>query len=167
MDRFLRFADRISQGAAALSGLILAAMALLILVEIILWNTLEKTTLIADEYSAYGLAAITFLGAGYCLKERGHIRITLVLGLLPPTLARIITALATALTTMFMAYLWWYLFLMVRSSYRYHSTSGTLTNTLLWVPQAVMLVGAGCFLLQLVATTIAACAAVRSGREVL
>jgi TRAP-type C4-dicarboxylate transport system permease small subunit len=44
---------------------------------------LEKTTLIADEYSAYGLAAIIFLGAGYCLKEKGHIRITLVLGFCP------------------------------------------------------------------------------------
>ncbi len=167
MDRFFRLADRISQGAAALSALILAAMALLILVEIILWNTLEKTTLIADEYSAYGLAAITFLGAGHCLKERAHIRITLVLGLLPPAVARVITALATALTTVFMGYLWWYLFLMVRSSYRYHSTSGTLTNTLLWIPQAIMLVGAACFLLQLVATTIATFAAIRSQEKVL
>ncbi len=167
MARFIRFAERVSQAAAVLSALILAGMALLILVEIVLWNTLEKTTLIADEYSAYGLAAITFLGAGYCLKERGHIRITLVLGLLPPLPARIISALATALTTVFMGYLWWYLYLMVRSSYRYHSTSGTLTNTLLWIPQALMLAGATAFLLQLAATTVAACVAVRSGEEVL
>ncbi len=142
-------------------------MAVLILLEIFLWNTLEKTTLIADEYSAYGLAAIIFLGAGYCLKERGHIRITLVLGLLPAKLVRIISFLATGLSTLFMGYLWYYLYLMVRSSIRYGSTSGTLTNTPLWIPQALMLVGAACFLLQLVATSLATFQAISSKEEVL
>ena len=152
---------------AALAALTLGAMAVLILVEIFLWNTLGKTTLIADEYSAYGLGAIILLGGGYCLKEKGHIRITLILGLLPVKIANIIGALATALTTVFMGYLWWYLFLMVRSSLRYQSTSGTLTNTLLWIPQAVMLIGAACFFLQLLALTLAACRAVRTGKTVL
>ncbi len=163
--RILRAIDRFSRAMAGISAVILAAMALLILVEIILWNSLEKTTLIADEYSAYGLAAITFLGAGYCLKEKGHIRITLVLGLLPPRSARIISAVATALTTIFMGYLWWYLLLMVRSSCRYHSTSGTLTNTLLWIPQALMLAGATAFLLQLAATAVKAFLALGSDEE--
>jgi len=58
---------------------LLGLMSVLILVEIFLWNIFEATTLIADEYSAYGLATIIFLGSGYCLKEKGHIRITLVL----------------------------------------------------------------------------------------
>jgi TRAP-type C4-dicarboxylate transport system permease small subunit len=159
--------NRLSNLMAALAALILGAMALLILVEIFLWNTMEKTTLIADEYSAYGLGAIIFLGAGYCLKEKGHIRITLVLGLLPVKVASIIRVLATALTTVFMGYLWWYLLLMVRSSLRYHSTSGTLTNTLLWIPQAVMLAGAACFFLQLFAMTLAALQAVKTGKSVL
>ncbi len=128
----------------------------MILLEILLWNLFEKTTLIADEYCAYGLAAIIFLGAGYCLKEKGHIRITLVLGFLPPKLARVIAFAATVLTTVFMGYLWWYLFMMVRSAYRYGSTSGTLTNTPLWIPQTLMLVGAACFLLQFVGTSVQA-----------
>ena len=101
---------------ANISAVILGLMTLLILVEIFLWNAFEKTTLIADEYSAYGLAAIIFLGAGYCLKEKGHIRITLVLGFLPGTVSRIITFIATLITTAFMGYLWWYLFKMVKSA---------------------------------------------------
>ncbi|HHD64786.1 MAG TPA: TRAP transporter small permease [Desulfobulbaceae bacterium] len=167
MNLFIRMIGRLSRLMAGLSALVLGAMALLILIEIVLWNTLQKTTLIADEYSAYGLAAITFLGAGYCLKERGHIRITLVLGLLPDYLARSITALATALTTAFMGYLWWYLFLLVRSSLHYHSTSGTLTNTVLWIPQGLMLLGATCFLLQLAATTCETFLAIGTGKRVL
>lgn len=150
-----------------MSALVLAAMAMLILLEIFLWNLFEKTTLVSDEYSAYGLAAIIFLGAGHCLKEKGHIRITLVLALLPNKVTRVINFLATALTTIFMGYLWYYLFLMVRSSIRYGSTSGTLTNTPLWIPQMFMLVGAACFLLQLVATGMATWQAISTDEEVL
>lgn len=154
MNRLIKGLERISDWMAYTAAVTLGLMTVLILVEILLWNTLQKTTLIADEYSAYGLAAIIFLGAGYCLKEKGHIRITLVLGFLPRRVAQVITFLATGVTTAFMGYLWWYLFLMVRSTHRYGSTSGTLTNTLLWIPQAIMLVGAAGFLAQLVGTTL-------------
>jgi len=167
MTKTINFINRISTLMASISAIILALMAILILLEIFLWNTLQKTTLIADEYSAYGLAAIIFLGAGYCLKEKDHIRITLILGLLPKKIQAIICFLATALTTIFMGYLWYYLLLMVRGSIRYHSTSGTLTNTPLWIPQLLMLIGAFCFLLQLIAATLATYQAISTGKEVL
>jgi len=89
MNTLVRLADNLSDLMAKLSAVILGLMTLLILIEIFIWNLFEKTTLIADEYSAYGLAAIIFLGCGYCLKEKGHIRITLVLGFLPPKLTRV------------------------------------------------------------------------------
>ncbi|HID03674.1 MAG TPA: TRAP transporter small permease [Desulfocapsa sulfexigens] len=166
MNTFVRIINKLSDIMAVFSAIILGLMATLILLEIFLWNTLQKTTLIADEYSAYGLATIIFLGAGYCLKEKGHIRITLVLGLLPESLTRVIAFIATTLTTVFMGYLWYYLFLMVRSSIRYSSTSGTLTNTPLWIPQLIMLIGAACFLLQLMATSLATFQAISSKEEV-
>ncbi|MDJ0781270.1 MAG: TRAP transporter small permease [Desulfosarcinaceae bacterium] len=167
MKTMIRLVDGLSDWMARFSAVILGLMCLLILVEILLWNTLQKTTLIADEYAAYGLAAIIFMGAGYCLKERGHIRITLVLHFLPVRLAESIACLATVLTTAAMGYLWWYLFKMVSATYRYQSTSGTLTNTPLWIPQLLMLVGATGLLIQLAATTLKATAAIGSGEEVL
>lgn len=167
MNPIVRLTETISQWAVRVSAVILGLMTVLILVEILLWNTVEKTTLIADEYSAYGLAAIIFLGAGYCLKERGHIRITLVLGLLPDKLARVITCAATGVTTIFMGYLWWRLFKMVASTLRYQTTSGTLTHTPLWMPQTLMLIGAACFLLQFIGTTVKTYQAIGSGEEVV
>jgi len=149
------------------SAVLLGLMAILILVEIALWNLFEKTTLIADEYCAYGLAAIIFLGAGYCLKERGHIRITLLLGFLPEKLSRIITFIATGITTAFMGYLWWYLLKMVKASIHYNSTSGTLTHTPLWIPQTIMLIGAACFFIQLIAVTIRTYQAIGTGEVVV
>lgn len=167
MNRFVKLSDTLSDLMANISAVILGLMTLLILVEIFLWNTLEKTTLIADEYSAYGLAAIIFLGAGYCLKEKGHIRITLVLGFLRGRLARIITFIATLATTVFMGYLWWYLLKMVKSAIRYESTSGTLTNTPIWIPQALMLIGAAAFFIQLAATCVKTYAAIKTREEVV
>lgn len=167
MNRFATIIERISDGAARVSAIVLGLMTVLILIEILLWNTASKTTLIADEYSAYGLALIIFLGSGYCLKEQGHIRITLVLGLLPQKLARVITFVATIITTLFLGYLWWYLFKMVQSTVRYNTTSGTLTNTPLWIPQTLMLIGAACFLIQLAGTCARTYEAIGSGKEVV
>lgn len=167
MKTMVCFIESLSNWSARISAVLLGLMTLLILVEITLWNLFEKTTLIADEYCAYGLAAIIFLGAGYCLKERGHIRITLVLGFLPEKLSRSITFIATGMTTLFMGYLWWYLLRMVKATIRYQSTSGTLTNTPLWIPQTVMLIGAACFFLQLAATTVKTYDAIGSGEEVV
>ena len=167
MNFFVKLANGLSEIAAVISAIILGLMTALILVEITIWNLFEKTTLIADEYSAYGLAAIIFLGAGYCLKEKGHIRITLVLGFLPEQLTRIIVCIATWTTTVFMGYLWWHLLRMVQSALRYESTSGTLTNTPLWIPKAVMLAGAACFFIQLLAVSIQSVKAIQTGEEVV
>ncbi len=167
MNKFVKLSNSLSDFMANVSAVILGLLTLLILVEISLWNLFEKTTLIADEYSAYGLAAIIFLGAGFCLKEKGHIRITLILGFLPEKLARIITFIATLITTVFMGYLWWYLFKMVKSAIRYESTSGTLTNTPLWIPQTIMLIGAACFFIQLLATSIKTFGAIKTKEEVV
>ncbi|MFH1985055.1 MAG: TRAP transporter small permease [Pseudomonadota bacterium] len=167
MQTVIRWIEYISDWSARISAVLLGLMTVLILVEIFLWNIFEKTTLIADEYCAYGLAAIIFMGAGYCLKEKGHIRITLVLGFLPERLSRSIAVAATAMTTAFCGYLWWYLYKMVASAYRYDSTSGTLTNTPLWIPQTFMLAGAACFVLQLAATTMKTFRAVSTGEEVI
>jgi TRAP-type C4-dicarboxylate transport system permease small subunit len=167
MHRIVRLTEKLSDWMAGISAVMLALMTLLILVEILLWNALNKTTLIADEYCAYGLAAIIFMGAGYCLKEKGHIRITLILSFMPKRMAAILTFVATAVTTAFMGYLWWYLFKMVQSTIRYHSTSGTLTQTPLWIPQTLMLVGAACFLIQLAGITLKTFAAIGTQEEVV
>ena len=89
MNTIVRVIESLSDWMAWISGIMLGLMTLLILAEIFLWNVFKKTTLIHDEYCAYGLAAIIFMGAGYCLKEKGHIRITLVLGFLPSFLCHL------------------------------------------------------------------------------
>ena len=56
---------------------------------------------------------------------------------------------------------------MVKATVKYQSTSGTLTNTPLWVPQTVMLIGATVFLLQLLGTTFKTFQAIHTGEDVV
>ncbi|MBS1256685.1 MAG: hypothetical protein MAG581_02511 [Deltaproteobacteria bacterium] len=154
MERLLHFVDKLNRGMALVAAVMLGLTVLLILLEIFLWNAFKSTTLIADEYSAYALAILVFWGAGYTLREGGHIRIELILSKLSQPLANWIEFLATSTATCFMAYLLYYLCRMVFSTWSYASTSGTLTNTPIWVPQFIMVLGATAFFMQLVATMI-------------
>ncbi|MCG8642127.1 MAG: TRAP transporter small permease [Desulfobacterales bacterium] len=154
MKKILDGIDRLSDWMVRLAAVVLGMIILLILAEIFLWNTLEISTMIADEYSAYGLAAIVFLGAGYTLKENGHIRITLIVNHVPQKLSRLLNRLSATVSTVFMGYLLFYLFKMISGTFRYQTTSGTLTNTSIWIPQAIMFIGAVTFFIQLVGTTI-------------
>ncbi|MCG8339354.1 MAG: TRAP transporter small permease [Proteobacteria bacterium] len=156
MKQLLKAIDRINDAFAYLAAFILAAIVLLILFEIFLWNAFEVSTIIADEYSAYGLAALVFLGAGYTLRKDGHIRITLIVNHVPPGFSSFLKKLAPTVSTIFMAYLLYYLYRMIAATFRYETTSGTLTETPIWIPQAIMFVGAVAFFLQLVAVTIRA-----------
>lgn len=156
MEKLLKFIDRLNNLFAYLAAFILAAIVLLILLEITLWNLFQVSTIIADEYSAYGLAALVFLGAGYTLRTNGHIKITLIVNHVTPQLSRFLKILAPTVSTAFMAYLLYYLYKMTAATFRYQTTSGTLTDTLLWIPQAVMLTGVVAFFLQLIAVTLRA-----------
>ncbi len=154
MGNIIATIDCLSEFMAKLSALVLGLMTGLILLEIFLWNLFKKTTLIADEYSAYGLAALIFLGCGYTLKEKGHIRIELVLNLLPERLARFLKIIAGLVSTLLLGYITWQLGRMTFSAWHYGSTSGTLTATPLWVPQALSVIGAAMFTLQMAAETV-------------
>ena len=154
MGRIISIIDCLSDLLAKLSALVLGLMTCLILLEIFLWNIFKKTTLIADEYSAYGLAALIFLGCGYTLKEKGHIRIELILNLLPEGLARFLKIVAGSISTLLLGYITWQLGRMTFSAWHYGSTSGTLTATPLWVPQALIVIGAAMFTLQMAVETV-------------
>ncbi|MCU0560379.1 MAG: TRAP transporter small permease [Desulfobacterales bacterium] len=153
MPSLIRGIDQLSLLLARAAAVFLVLMALLILAEIFLWNLFGATTLIAEEYSSYLMAGMIFFGAGYCLREKGHIRISLLLHFLPLRLSRFLDFLACLVSTLFMGYLWWYLYKMLASAWRYSSMSGTLTRTPLSIPMMIVLLGATGFFFQLVAET--------------
>ena len=152
MEPILKGIDKLNSWMMYAAALILGGTVVLILLEIVLWNLTKTSTLITDEYSAYGLAVMVFWGAGYTLKEDGHIRITLLVNSMPKKVSWFVTVIATLASSAFMGYLLYYLYKMIAGTFRYETTSGTLTNTPIWIPQALMFLGAVAFFLQVIAS---------------
>ncbi len=78
MKNLVRYIDGCAGLGALLSGLFLVVGWLMIMAEIIMRSGFDETLLITDEYSGYLMCALTFCALSYTLREKGHIRMTLV-----------------------------------------------------------------------------------------
>ncbi len=140
-NRLLKGVEFLSAAGAALSGLTFVLMVLLILAEVFLRTFMEKSTLIASEYSGYALATMIYLGLGFTFKEGAHIRITFLgdrlKGLCRHILEICCTCVAGALCAMSSVFLWD----MVVVSQKRGAVAYTVAETPLWIPQAIILVG--------------------------
>ncbi len=81
--RLGRFIEGLANGFGYLSGWLVPLMMLLVVFEVFMRYALNRPPAIADEFSAYMLVALSYLGAAYTLKEKGHVRITALVSRLP------------------------------------------------------------------------------------
>lgn len=89
MPRLLeRICNVLSIASLVICAALVAIMALMVGLGAVARYTIAKPFPMVDEFGAYMLVAITYIGAGYVLRERGHIKIDVVTKMLP----RIITA---------------------------------------------------------------------------
>ncbi len=70
--------DFLSGLGGLLTGLMMCAGAGLIVTEIFYRGVLNRTIYVAEEYAGYLMAMLTFCALGYTLRERGHIRMTIL-----------------------------------------------------------------------------------------
>ncbi len=74
MTKLIRLIDKTSFVFGVIAGAMMLIGVLLVLTEIIVRAIFNSTLYITEEYTAYIMVAITFLGLSYTLKEKGHIR---------------------------------------------------------------------------------------------
>lgn len=152
MGRFVRIIDRITNVFATIAGIIMILGVALILTEIIARSFFNRTTYITDEYTAYFMAAMTFLGLAYTLKEKGHIRMTFLHKLIKRGKARffldlysfIIGLVVFAVITVVTFNLFW-------DSVLTSTRSMQISRTYLAIPQSAMPLGSLIIMLQFVA----------------
>ena len=65
------------------SGWLVPAMMLLVAVEVFMRYVLHDPAMVADEFSAYMLVGLSYLGLAYTWRQGGHVRITLLVSRLP------------------------------------------------------------------------------------
>jgi len=146
------------------AGIIFFLMVLL-LVEVLTRYILRSPLSIADEMGGYLLVSITFMGLAYTWKEKGHVRVSLLINRLPDKLAHLLRFITLILATVFTLPLIKACYDLISDSLLFESRSGSWLRTPLVYPQTFLLIGAVMLFLQLVAEIIKATIAMSKSEE--
>ena len=75
--------EKISNFFGYVSGWLVPCMMVLVAVEVFMRYVLHNPAMVADEFSAYMLVGLSYLGLAYTWRNGGHVRITLLVSRLP------------------------------------------------------------------------------------
>jgi TRAP-type C4-dicarboxylate transport system permease small subunit len=146
------------------AGIIFFLMVML-LVEVLTRYILRSPLSVADEMGGYLLVAITFMGLAYTWKEKGHVRVSLLISRLPDKFGRQLRFITLILATVFTLPLIKACYDLISDSLLFESRSGSWLRTPLAYPQTILLIGATMLFLQLVAEIIKAIIAMDKSEE--
>lgn len=138
MLRLIDGACAVGAGVAAISA---ALLAVLFVVEVVATSFLSWSQPWAVEYSIYLQAFILFCGAGWALRQGGHIRVAILLQLAPPGVARTLDLAGTTFALGVIGYATYALIQQTARTIGFGSVSYYPMQTPLWVPQAVLTAG--------------------------
>ncbi len=105
-----------------------------------------------SEISGFLLVGASFLGLAYTFVHGGHIRVTLLIGRLPPAPRAWVEVFCLSVALALCAYLAWNLYWLLDDSITFNETSYGLLRIPLWIPQTAMLAGVLLFCLALIET---------------
>ncbi|WGF86460.1 TRAP transporter small permease [Marinivivus vitaminiproducens] len=134
-----RILDRLYLASGVLSGLFLMAIAVTIIAQVI--GRLFHVTVDSTETAGFCLAASTFLGLAYTFKTGGHIRVNLLLRVLPSRIRRIVEIGCVAVGTLAVGYTTYWAFDLVYFSFVYNEISPGLLAIPFWIPRSGMALG--------------------------
>ncbi len=83
MKRLGSFIARLVNISGHVFGWLVPIMILLILFEVFMRYVVGQPPIIAEEFGAYMLVALSYLGLAYTWREKGHVRITALVDRLP------------------------------------------------------------------------------------
>ncbi|SEL08571.1 TRAP transporter small permease subunit [Pacificibacter marinus] len=153
-----RAADVVSLIGAWIAGLCIVALTLLVLVDTALASLsrilpfLPNGTHIGWEYSAYFMGSAFLLGSGMTLRAGLQLRVELTMSSKRQWLTRMFETFSSLLGTVISTSLTIWLFNFTMRTYGYGEVSDSFTP--LWIPQAVLTLGAGVLAFQMIARLV-------------
>ena len=84
MHRLAELIDRLAFLGGYLSGWLVPSMMMLVVADVFMRYMMFRPLMVADEFSAYMLVALSYLGLAYTWREGGHVRIEILARRLPP-----------------------------------------------------------------------------------
>jgi TRAP-type C4-dicarboxylate transport system permease small subunit len=141
LNKLLQLTEFFSRICAWFCGLLLLGTVFLIAVEVMLRKFFAVSMGGADEISSYVLALVCTWSLGYTLFQRGHVRIDVLYCRLPVKLQAVLDILALAAFLLYMLFLSYFAFFVLKTSVLRGSTANTPLQTPLWIPQSLWFLG--------------------------
>jgi TRAP-type C4-dicarboxylate transport system permease small subunit len=164
MERFARIIDRITGFFGGVAGVFILLGVGLIITEIIARAGFSSTIYITAEYTAYFMVAITLLGLAIGLRDKSHIRVTLIHGIVKEGKPRFILDLISFIIGFIVFIFVTYAFIMFFwDAVVTGSRSMQLTRTYLAIPRFTLVLGSFLMTLQFLAEIIKLILAYRKG----
>ena len=151
MKRFIRSIDTLSGWIGGLAGVLLCLGLALVAAEIVLRTAFSRTLYVTDEYSGYLMCGLTFCGLAYTLRERGHIRMSLVHGIVKGRPRHLLDLICCLVGMIFALVLGWYTGHSFWDSLVTGAQSMQISATYLAIPQSFLPLGALMLALQFLA----------------
>lgn len=152
--------DALYRLAAGLAAACLVAIALLVLAQVLgrVIDGVRKAfgldplgLLVPSlaEIAGFLLVGASFLALAATLRRGDHIRVSILLQLVPKEIARYLNLWCLAVALGFAGYFTWHAAWLVYDSFIYSEVSFGIVPVPLWIPQTVMMIGIGVFTVSL------------------
>ena len=132
--------DTLYDTSAWIAALFMIALLVMVLLSI-LGRQLGFHVRGTDAYAGYAMAGAGFLALAHTLKRGEHIRVTLLLQALKPSMKRRLEIFALASAVLLSGLLAWFSASLSWQSYSIHDISTGNDATPLWIPQLAMAMG--------------------------
>lgn len=136
-----RFFDRLDRWLVALAAIILIGLGALMNIEIASRTLLSRSTQVSDEFSGYGLCAITMLCLVAAMRRERFLRVDGIVERLNPMLQRAAEIFGALIGLAVSAVLCWATGKLAWTSFQFDSRSIEMSQTPLAWPQALMPLG--------------------------
>jgi TRAP-type C4-dicarboxylate transport system permease small subunit len=148
MKAIINAIDRLSGFGGWTAGIFMVIALVIGISEIVTRYVFGKTLYIADEYSGYLMAMLTFLGLAYTLRERGHIRMMFLLHFLKGSRKVLYNMACMLVGFVFCMGLLWFTGVFFWDSVVNQTQSMQITETYMASPQVFLPIGSFFLLLQ-------------------
>jgi TRAP-type transport system small permease protein len=166
MNRLNSLIEGIAGLGGYLSGWLVPIMMVLVVVEVFMRYVLQRPLMVADEFSAYMLVALSFIGLAYTWRQGGHVRITVVVSRMSRKPANGVRVAGLIAIFVFMIAMDQSAYRMVRYALQMNMKSSTFLMVPLFWPQLTVLIGFVLLTLVVGLDIIQAIAKIRAGKKV-
>lgn len=125
----------------AIGGLFLTLAVFIVVIEIVGRNLFAYSMVGADEIASFAVIWSVFFTASIGVKRNIHVRIDVLFYLLPPSIARMVDALGTAISVFFTVYLTYSGWALMQESILFGELTMTMLRMPIWIPQAILPIG--------------------------